>query len=70
MDNDMMTFFKDTFCNHLKIIKSEIEQNEGRFKSTQMLDDTLDCIRGIKDLHKIKAMEREPSASVSTPVVK
>lgn len=57
MDNDMMTFFKDTFCNHLKIIKSEIEQNEGRFKSSQMLDDTLDCIRGIKDLHKIKAMD-------------
>ena len=45
MDKEMMTFFKDAFCNHLKIIKSEIEQNEGRFKSTQMLDDTLDCIR-------------------------
>lgn len=68
MDNDMMTFFKDTFCNHLKIIKSEIEQNEGRFKSSQMLDDTLDCIRGIKDLHKIKAMDA--AGSPTTALVK
>ena len=55
MDKEMTTFFNDAFCNHLKIIKGEIEQNAGCFVSAQMLDDTLDCIRGIKDLQKIDA---------------
>lgn len=67
MDKELISFFKDAFCGHLKKIKSDIEQNSGAFKNRGMLDDTLDCIRGIKDLNKISAAaDSKPAVSGAT----
>jgi hypothetical protein len=56
MDKELWTFYREAFCNHLRMIRSDMEANGGAFKCSQMLDDALDCIRGVKDLHRIKAM--------------
>ncbi len=55
MDKEMYTFFHDAFCNRLRTIKSEMEAHGGVFRDGQMIDDSIDCIRGIKDLQKISA---------------
>lgn len=55
MDKEMYTFFHDAFCNRLRTIKSEMEAHGGVFRDGQMIDDSIDCIRGIKDLQKIDA---------------
>ena len=57
MDNELISFFRNAFCNRLRTIKSEMEAHGGVFKDGKMIDDASDCIRGIKNLHKIKAME-------------
>lgn len=56
MDKELWNFYKDAFCGHLRMTKSEMEVNGGAFVSSEMLDDVLDCIRGVKDLYRIKAM--------------
>lgn len=56
MEQELWKFFMDSFCEHLRKIRGEMEENGGDFVSTEMLDDTVDCIRGIKDLHRVKAM--------------
>lgn len=56
MDNEMVSFFYNAFCNRLRTIKSEMEAHGGVFKDGKMIDDASDCIRSIKNLHKIKAM--------------
>ena len=53
----MMTFFHDAFCNRLRTIKSEMEAHGGVFKDGSMIDDASDCIRGIKNLKRIKALD-------------
>lgn len=66
MDKEMISFFHNAFCNRLRTIKSEMDAHGGVFKDSQMIDDSLDCVRGIKNLLKIKAMEEKaatPNAS-------
>ena len=65
MDKEMISFFHNAFCNRLRTIKSEMESHGGVFKDSQMIDDTNDCIRGIKNLQKIKAMEENPATTNS-----
>ena len=67
MDNEMISFFHNAFCNRLRTIKSEMEAHGGVFKDGKMIDDVSDCIRGIKNLKKIKAMD---GASATTSVAK
>ena len=55
MDQELWNFFKDAYCSHLRAIKAEVEK-DGGFSCPQQLDDSLDCIRGVKALHRIKAM--------------
>lgn len=57
MDNEMISFFHDAFCNRLRAVKSEMEAHGGVFKDCSMVKDVSHCIRGIKNLHKIKAMD-------------
>lgn len=66
MEKEVMSFFHNAFCNRLRTIKSEMESHGGVFKDSQMIDDTNDCIRGIKNLQKIKAMEEKPSTAKPT----
>jgi hypothetical protein len=63
MEKEVMSFFHNAFCNRLRTIKSEMESHGGVFKDSQMIDDTNDCIRGIKNLQKIKAMEEKPATA-------
>ena len=55
MDKDTIAFFNNAFSNRLRTIKSEMEAHGGVFRDGQMIDDSIDCIRGIKDLQKISA---------------
>lgn len=55
MDQELWNFFKEAYCSHLRGIKGEVEK-DGGFSCPQQLDDSLDCIRGLKALHRIKAM--------------
>ena len=55
MDQELWNFFKDAYCSHLRAIKAEVEK-DGGFSCPQQLDDSLDCIRGVKALYRIKAM--------------
>lgn len=57
MDNEMISFFHNAFCNRLRTIKSEMEAHGGVFKDGSMIDDASDCIRAVKNLKKIKAMD-------------
>lgn len=66
MEKEVMSFFHNAFCNRLRAIKSEMESHGGVFKDSQMIDDTNDCIRGIKNLQKIKAMEEKPTTAKTT----
>ena len=66
MEKEVMSFFHNAFCNRLRTIKSEMEAHGGVFKDSQMIDDTNDCIRGIKNLQKIKAMEEKPTTAKTT----
>ena len=61
MDQELWNFFKEAYCSHLRAIRSEIE-NDGVFSCPQQLDDSLDCIRGVKALLKIKAMSEGATA--------
>ena len=63
MDKETWSFFHNAFCNRLRTIKSEMEMHGGLFKDGQMIDDSLDCVRGIKNLQKIKAMEEKTSTA-------
>lgn len=65
MDDEMMTFFHDAFCNRLRTVKSEMEAHGGTFKDCSMVKDVSDCIRGIKNLKRIKAMA-DATASPAT----
>ena len=67
MDKEMYTFFHDAFCNRLRAVKSEMEAHGGTFKDCSMVKDVSHCIRGIKNLHKIKAMA-DATASTATVV--
>lgn len=66
MEKEVMSFFHNAFCNRLRTIKSEMESHGGVFKDSQMIDDANDCIRGIKNLQKIKAMEEKPATAKTT----
>jgi hypothetical protein len=66
MEKEVFSFFHNAFCNRLRTIKSEMEAHGGVFKDSQMIDDTNDCIRGIKNLQKIKAMEEKPTTAKTT----
>ena len=66
MEKEVMSFFHNAFCNRLREIKSEMESHGGVFRDSQMIDDTNDCIRGIKNLQKIKAMEEKPITAKTT----
>ena len=66
MEKEVMSFFHNAFCNSLRSIKSEMEAHGGVFRDSQMIDDTNDCIRGIKNLQKIKAMEEKPTTAKTT----
>ena len=66
MEKEVMSFFHNAFCNRLREIKSEMESHGGVFRDSQMIDDTNDCIRGIKNLQKIKAMEEKPTTAKTT----
>ena len=68
MDNERISFFHNAFCNRLRAIKSEMEAHGGVFKDGSMIDDASDCIRAIKNLKKIKAMDGDAVATV--PVAK
>ena len=68
MDNEMISFFHNAFCSRLRTIKSEMEAHGGVFKDGSMIDDASDCIRAIKNLKKIKAMDGDAVATV--PVAK
>ena len=61
MDQELWNFFKDAYGSHLRAIKAEVEK-DGGFSCPQQLDDSLDCIRGVKALHKIKAMSEGVAA--------
>ena len=64
MDNELWKFCMDAFCNQVRAIRSDVEMNGG-FRSPGQLDDLKDCVSGVKNLHKIKAM-----ASGQSPLVK
>ena len=66
MDKETWSFFHNAFSNRLRTIKSEMEAHGGVFKDGKMIDDSLDCVRGIKDLQKIKAMEEKPTTAKTT----
>ena len=66
MEKETLTFFHNAFCTRLRTIKSEMEAHGGVFRDSQMIDDSLDCVRGIKNLMKIKAMEEKTSTSNAT----
>ena len=66
MEKEVFSFFHNAFCNRLRTIKSEMEAHGGVFRDSQMIDDTNDCIRGIKNLQKIKAMEEKPTTAKTT----
>lgn len=55
MDKEMSAFFTNAFSNRLRAIKSEMEAHGGVFRDSQMIDDSLDCIRGLKNLKMIDA---------------
>ena len=55
MDKELLTFFKDTFCNDLRAIRSDVESNGGMFRDGCQLDEALDCIRGLKNVLKLMA---------------
>jgi hypothetical protein len=55
MDKEMSAFFTNAFSNRLRTIKSEMEAHGGVFRDSQMIDDSLDCIRGLKNLKMIDA---------------
>lgn len=57
MDNEMMTFFHDAFCTRLRTVKCEMDAHGGVFKDSSMVKDVSDCIRGIKNLKRIKALD-------------
>ena len=61
MDQELWNFFKEAYCSHLRAIRSEMEK-AGGFACPQQLDDSLDCIRGVKALLKIKAMSEGATA--------
>lgn len=67
MDKETCAFFHNAFSNRLREIKSEMEAHGGTFKNGGMIDDTLDCIRGIKNLQKISAVsDTKTAASTGT----
>lgn len=66
MEKEVFSFFHNAFCNRLRTIKSEMEAHGGVFRDSQMIDDANDCIRGIKNLQKIKAMEEKPTTAKTT----
>ena len=68
MDKETWSFFHNAFSNRLRTIKSEMEAHGGVFKDGKMIDDSLDCVRGIKDLQKIKAMEEKPTTAKATMI--
>ena len=55
MDQELWNFFKEAYCAHLRAIRGDMEK-DGGFVCPQQLDDSLDCIRGLKALYRIKAM--------------
>lgn len=66
MEKEVFSFFHNAFCNRLRTIKSEMEAHGGVFRDSQMIDDVNDCIRGIKNLQKIKSMEEKPTTAKTT----
>jgi hypothetical protein len=64
MDKELWQFCKDSFCNHLRSIKSDVELNGGSFRCHAQLDDMLDCVNGVKSLLKIKAADGTTTATV------
>lgn len=66
MEKEVFSFFHNAFCNRLRTIKSEMEAHGGVFKDGKMIDDANDCIRAIKNLQKIKAMEEKPATAKTT----
>lgn len=61
MDQETWNFFKEAYCSHLRSIRSEMEKNGGDFSCPQQLDDSLDCIRGVKALLRVKELSGTPS---------
>ena len=61
MDQELWNFFKEAYCSNLRAIKAEVER-DGGFSCPQQLDDSLDCIRGVKALHQVKAMSEGVAA--------
>lgn len=57
MNQEMVSVFKDAFCNELKDIKASLDNNGGHFDSDRALRNAIECIAAIKDLGKIEAME-------------
>lgn len=55
MDQELWNFCMDTFCGHAQAIRGDVELNGGLWDS-QQLDDLKDCVSGVKDLLRIKAM--------------
>ena len=68
MDKETWSFFHNAFSNRLRTIKSEMEAHGGVFKDTKMIDDSLDCVRGIKDLQKIKTLDGTNSAATASAI--
>lgn len=68
MDKETWSFFHNAFCSRLRTIKSEMEAHGGVFKDGAMIDDSLDCVRGIKNLLKVKALEDKSSTATASAI--
>ena len=65
MDDEMMTFFHDAFCNRLRAIKGEMDAHGGDFKDLSMVKDVSHCIRGIKNLKRIKVLDGDTATTAT-----
>jgi hypothetical protein len=65
MDNEMISFFHNAFCNRLRTIKSEMEAHGGTFKDCSMVKDVSHCIRGIKNIKRIKVLDGDAATTAT-----
>ena len=53
--------------NHLERLNDSIDQNDGVIDSPQTLDDIGDCVKDIKNIHKITGGNGESAAAKAAP---